>query len=51
MQQPRSTLNIALWTVQVQSGFRPDQEAAYKAAKYGRQKFIGGLERVVAGLQ
>jgi uncharacterized protein YndB with AHSA1/START domain len=34
-----------------QSGFRPDQEAAYKGATYGWQKFIGGLERVVAGLQ
>jgi uncharacterized protein YndB with AHSA1/START domain len=33
------------------SGFRPDQDAAYKGAKYGWQKFIGGLERVVAGLQ
>ena len=34
-----------------QSGFRPDQEAAYKGANYGWQKFIGDLERVVAGLQ
>jgi uncharacterized protein YndB with AHSA1/START domain len=34
-----------------QSGFRPDQEANYKGAKYGWQKFIAGLERVVAGLQ
>ena len=34
-----------------QSGFGPDQEANYKGAKYGWQKFIGGLERVVAGLQ
>jgi uncharacterized protein YndB with AHSA1/START domain len=34
-----------------QSGFRPDQETAYKGAKYGWQKFIGGLERVVADLQ
>jgi uncharacterized protein YndB with AHSA1/START domain len=34
-----------------QSGFRSDQEAAYKGANYGWQKFIGGLERVVAGLQ
>ena len=34
-----------------QSGFHPDQEAAYKGATYGWQKFIGGLERVVAGLQ
>src|ERR1700722_18339634 len=34
-----------------QSGFRPDQGAAYKGANYGWQKFIAGLERVVAGLQ
>jgi uncharacterized protein YndB with AHSA1/START domain len=34
-----------------QSGFRDDQEFAYKGAKYGWQKFIGNLERVVAGLQ
>lgn len=33
------------------SGFGPDQEANYKGAKYGWQKFIGALERVVAGLQ
>jgi uncharacterized protein YndB with AHSA1/START domain len=33
-----------------QSGFRPDQEAAYQGANYGWQKFIGNLERVVAGL-
>ena len=34
-----------------QSGFRPDQEANYQGAKYGWTKFIGNLERVVAGLQ
>jgi hypothetical protein len=34
-----------------QSGFRPDQQAAYKGANYGWQKFIGNLERVVARLQ
>lgn len=34
-----------------QSGFRLDQEAAYKGAKYGWQNFFGGLERVVAELQ
>ena len=34
-----------------QSGFRPDQEAAYKGAQYGWQRFIGNLERVVAGLR
>jgi uncharacterized protein YndB with AHSA1/START domain len=33
-----------------QSGFRPDQEANYKGATYGWQKFIGNLERVVGGL-
>jgi uncharacterized protein YndB with AHSA1/START domain len=34
-----------------QSGFRPDQEANYQGAMYGWRKFIGDLERVVAGLQ
>jgi uncharacterized protein YndB with AHSA1/START domain len=34
-----------------QSGFRPDHEAAYRGANYGWQRFIGALERVVAGLQ
>jgi uncharacterized protein YndB with AHSA1/START domain len=34
-----------------QSGFGPDQEANYRGANYGWQKFIGGLERIVAGLQ
>jgi uncharacterized protein YndB with AHSA1/START domain len=34
-----------------QSGFRPDQEANYQGAIYGWRKFIGGLERLVAGLQ
>jgi len=34
-----------------QSGFGPDQDAAYKGANYGWRKFIGGLERVLAGLQ
>ena len=33
------------------SGFGTDQDAAYKGATYGWQKFIGGLERVVAGLE
>jgi uncharacterized protein YndB with AHSA1/START domain len=32
------------------SGFGSDQDAAYKGANYGWQKFIGGLERVVAEL-
>jgi uncharacterized protein YndB with AHSA1/START domain len=30
-----------------QSGFRPDQDNAYKGAKFGWQRFIDGLERVV----
>jgi uncharacterized protein YndB with AHSA1/START domain len=34
-----------------QSGFAPDQEAAYRGANYGWQKFIAGLENVAAGLQ
>ena len=34
-----------------QTGFGPDQEANYKGAKYGWQKFIGGMERVVAELK
>jgi uncharacterized protein YndB with AHSA1/START domain len=33
-----------------QSGFRPDQEAAYNGANYGWQKFIESLGRVVEGL-
>jgi uncharacterized protein YndB with AHSA1/START domain len=33
-----------------QSGFLPDQEANYKGAKYGWQRFIGNLEKVVAGI-
>jgi hypothetical protein len=33
-----------------QSGFRPDQTAAFKGAQYGWNKFIGNLEHVVGGL-
>jgi uncharacterized protein YndB with AHSA1/START domain len=33
-----------------QSGFRPDQQQAYQGAQHGWQKFLAGLERVVAGL-
>jgi uncharacterized protein YndB with AHSA1/START domain len=33
-----------------QSGFRPEQEANYKGANYGWQRFIAGLEQVVAKL-
>ena len=31
-----------------QSGFRPDQQQAYQGAKYGWQKFVAALEKVVA---
>jgi uncharacterized protein YndB with AHSA1/START domain len=31
------------------SGFGADQQAAYKGATYGWQKFLGGLERVLDG--
>ena len=34
-----------------QSGFGPDQQAAYKGANYGWQKFLGNLERVVGVLE
>ena len=34
-----------------QSGFGPGQEANYKGAQYGWNKFIGNLDKVVAGLQ
>ena len=34
-----------------QSGFRPDQDQAYKGANYGWQKFIGGLEKLVGELK
>jgi uncharacterized protein YndB with AHSA1/START domain len=33
-----------------QSGFGPHQKANYQGAKYGWQKFFGGLERVLGGL-
>lgn len=33
-----------------QSGFRPEQRAAYQGAKYGWNNFIGNLERVVGGI-
>jgi uncharacterized protein YndB with AHSA1/START domain len=33
------------------SGFREDQDRAYKGAKYGWQKFMGGLEQVAAELK
>ena len=33
-----------------QLGFRPEDEANYQGASYGWQWYIGGLERVAAGL-
>jgi uncharacterized protein YndB with AHSA1/START domain len=33
-----------------QLGFRPEDEANYQGASYGWQRYIGGLERVAAGL-
>ncbi|TDN61559.1 SRPBCC domain-containing protein [Paraburkholderia sp. BL10I2N1] len=33
-----------------QSGFRPDNEQNYQGARYGWQKFLGELDRVVAEL-
>jgi uncharacterized protein YndB with AHSA1/START domain len=33
-----------------QSGFRPEDAANYQGANYGWQRYLGGLERVVAGL-
>jgi uncharacterized protein YndB with AHSA1/START domain len=33
-----------------QSGFRPEEERNYQGALYGWQRFLGGLERVVASL-
>ena len=50
---------VVLWTLtpveggthlrMEQSGFGPNQQAAYQGANYGWQKFFGGLERVLAG--
>ncbi len=31
-----------------QTGFRPDQEAAFRGAQYGWQRFLGQLEQVLA---
>jgi uncharacterized protein YndB with AHSA1/START domain len=33
-----------------QSGFRPEEEANYRGASYGWQRYVAGLERVAAGL-
>jgi uncharacterized protein YndB with AHSA1/START domain len=53
--------SVVLWTLEAttggtllrmeHSGFRSNQDAAYKGATYGWQKFIGNLERVVTELQ
>jgi uncharacterized protein YndB with AHSA1/START domain len=53
--------SVVVWTLSAtpggtlvrmeQSGFRDDQEAAYRGANYGWRKFIGNLERVVSGLR
>ncbi len=50
--------SVVLWTLtpaeggthvrMEQSGFRPDQQAAYQGANYGWQKFLGALEQVLA---
>ena len=34
-----------------QSGFRPEDEPFYTGASYGWQRMVGGLERVLAGLE
>jgi uncharacterized protein YndB with AHSA1/START domain len=34
-----------------QSGFPSEESSSYKGANYGWQKFIGCLERIVAGLE
>jgi uncharacterized protein YndB with AHSA1/START domain len=34
-----------------QSGFGPNQQANYKGAQYGWQRFIGNLEKVVTGFE
>ena len=53
--------SVVLWTLtpaeggthlrMEHSGFRPDQELAYKGATYGWQKFFGNLERVAGDLK
>jgi uncharacterized protein YndB with AHSA1/START domain len=52
--------SVVVWTLSAsksgtlvrmeQSGFQSEQDAAYKGATYGWQKFIGNLEKVVANL-
>jgi len=54
------TMSVVTWTLtptkagthvrMEQTGFRSEQDAAYKGATYCWTKFIGNMERVVAGL-
>jgi uncharacterized protein YndB with AHSA1/START domain len=54
-------VSVVVWTLAAteggtllrmeQSGFASDQDKAYKGAQYGWTRFIGNLDRVVAGLQ
>jgi uncharacterized protein YndB with AHSA1/START domain len=54
------TMSMVTWTLtptkggthlrMEQTGFRSEQDAAYKGATYGWTKFIGNMERVVGGL-
>jgi uncharacterized protein YndB with AHSA1/START domain len=53
--------SIVLWTLtpaeggthvrMEQSGFRPNQQQAYQGAKYGWQRFLDGLEQVLAQIE
>ena len=52
---------VVLWTLtpaeggthlrMEQSGFRPDQKAAFHGAQYGWNKFFGNLECVIGGVE
>jgi uncharacterized protein YndB with AHSA1/START domain len=52
---------VVLWTLtpeegatrlrMEQSGFTPDQQAAYQGATYGWKHFFGGLEKVLNGME
>jgi uncharacterized protein YndB with AHSA1/START domain len=52
--------SVVLWTLSPagsgtnvrmeHSGFRPDQDAAYKGATYGWKRFLGELEKVLDGV-
>jgi len=54
------TMSVVTWTLtptkagthvrMEQTGFRSEQDAAYKGATYGWTKFIGNMERVVGGI-